>query len=140
MPDPDDTALIQALKDSRTIAVVGLSNRPERPSHEVASYLQEAGYRIITVNPNIAETLGEPAYPNLRSVPDSVDIVNVFRRPEHLPGIVEDAIAIGAKIIWMQLGVAHEGAAARARAAGLHVVMNTCLATTHHALRSGRRL
>ncbi len=126
----------QILATSKTIAVVGLSNNPERPSHEVASYLQDEGYRIIPVNPRISETLGTKAYPSLRDVPEPVDVVQIFRRPEHVPPIVDDAIAIGAKVVWMQLGIVHEEAAARARAAGLRVVMNTCMATMHDALRA----
>lgn len=128
--------LQQILATSKTIAVVGLSPTPYRPSHEVASYLKDEGYRIIPVNPKISETLGEKAYPGLREVPEPVDIVDVFRRPEYVPGIVEDAIAIGAKVVWMQLGIINEDAAARARAAGLKVVMNTCMATAHNALRA----
>lgn len=126
----------QILATSKTIAVVGLSNNPERPSHEVASYLKDEGYRIIPVNPRISETLGLKAYPSLRDVPEPVDVVQIFRRPEHVPPIVDDAIAIGAKVVWMQLGIVHEEAAARARAAGLRVVMNTCMATMHDALRA----
>lgn len=125
----------QILATSKTIAVVGLSNNPERPSHEVASYLQDEGYRIIPVNPRISETVGVKAYPSLHDIPEPVDVVQIFRRPEHVPLIVDDAIAIGAKVVWMQLGIVHEEAAARARAAGLRVVLNTCMATTHSALR-----
>ena len=128
--------LRQILATSKTIAVVGLSDKPERPSYEVASYLKNEGYRIIPVNPKITETLGEQAYPSLRDIPEPVDIVDIFRRQEYVPSIVEDAIAIGAKVVWMQLGIINEAAAARARAAGLKVVMNACLATTHDALRA----
>ncbi|MGQ0569958.1 MAG: CoA-binding protein [Armatimonadota bacterium] len=130
----------QILTASKIIAVVGLSPTPYRPSHEVASYLKDEGYRIIPVNPKISETLGEKAYPGLREVPEPVDIVQIFRRPEHVPAIVEDAIAIGAKVVWMQLGIINEDAAARALAAGLQVVMNTCMATAHNALRAKGRL
>lgn len=125
----------QILATSKTIAVVGLSNNPERPSHEVASYLQDEGYRIIPVNPRISKTVGVKAYPSLHDIPEPVDVVQIFRRPEHVPLIVDDAIAIGAKVVWTQLGIVHEEAAARARAAGLRVVMNTCMATMHNALR-----
>jgi len=128
--------LREILATGKTIAVVGLSDNPERPSYGVARYLQRQGYRIIPVNPKIPQTLGEKAYPSLRKVPKPIDIVDIFRRPEHVPQIVEDAIAIGAKVIWMQLGIVNEDAAARARAAGLKVVMNTCMATTHDALRA----
>lgn len=126
----------EILTMARTIAVVGLSDNPERPAYEVASYLKDQGYRIIPVNPTITEALGEKAFPNLRSIPDPVDVVQIFRRPDEVPSIVEDAIAIGARAVWMQLGIAHEEAASRARAAGLKVVMDACMATTHHALRS----
>ena len=120
----------------RAIAVVGLSPNPHRPSHEVSAYMQEQGYRIIPVNPRIAEVLGEAAFPSLRDVREPVEIVDIFRRREHVPAIVDDAIAIGAKAIWMQLGITDDASAERARAAGLAVVMNTCIATTHHRLRS----
>ena len=130
----------QILTASKIIAVVGLSPTPYRPSHEVASYLKDEGYRIIPVNPKISQTLGEKAYPSLREVPEPVDIVQIFRRPEHVPAIVEDAIAIGAKVVWMQLGIINEDAAARARAAGLQVVMNTCMAIAHNALRARGQL
>ncbi len=120
--------------------MVGLSDKPDRPSSEVASYLKDEGYRIIPVNPLIAETLGERAYAGLRDIPEPVDVVQIFRRPQFVPQIVEDAIAIGARVVWMQLGIVHEEAAARARAAGLRVVMNTCMATTHFSLRSAGRV
>ncbi|MGH2375939.1 MAG: CoA-binding protein [bacterium] len=125
----------EILATSKTIAVVGLSDKPHRPSHEVAAYLKDEGYRIIPVNPNITEALGITAQPSLRDIREPVDIVQIFRRPEHVPPIVDDAIAIGAKVVWMQLGISDAAAAARARAAGLKVVMNTCMATTHDALR-----
>jgi predicted CoA-binding protein len=105
----------------------------------VARYLQEAGYRIIPVNPRLSAVLGERAYPSLRDVPQPVDIVLIFRRREFVPAVVEDAIAIGARVVWMQRGIVHPAAAARARAAGLRVVMDTCMATTHDALGVGRR-
>lgn len=114
----------EQLEGSRTIAVVGLSPRPERPSHYVARYLQEQGYRIIPVNPHLEEALGERAYPDLRSVPVPVDMVDIFRRPEHVAGVVQQAIEVGAKYIWMQDGVVDERAAALARDAGLSVVMD----------------
>lgn len=138
MEGPEETLEIwrRILTESKTIAVVGLSDNPERPSHEVARYLQEEGYRIVPVNPTITETLGEKAYPGLREVPEPVDVVQIFRRPEEVGPIVEDAIAIGAKTVWMQLGIVNEEAAAKARAAGLMVVMNACMATAHHTLRA----
>jgi predicted CoA-binding protein len=115
------------LKESRTIAVVGLSSNAERPSHEVAHYLQNRGYRIIPVNPNASEVLGERAYPDLLSVPDRVDVVDIFRRPEAVPPIVGQAIKIGAKAIWMQEGIRNPGAAEQAQASGLLVVMDRCM-------------
>lgn len=108
----------------RTIAAVGLSSNPERDSYRINRYMQEQGYRIIPVNPNETEVLGEKAYPDLRSVPEPIDVVNVWRRPDNVPAIVEDAIAIGAKAIWTQLDIIHEEAARRAREAGLLVVMD----------------
>ena len=119
---------------ARTIAVVGLSARLSRPSHGVAEYLQRAGYRIIPVNPNIAAVLGEKSYASLDAVPEPVDIVDIFRRPEHVPEIVEVAIRKGAKTIWMQEGVVHEDAARRAESAGLTVVMDRCILKDHRRL------
>ncbi|MCH7626952.1 MAG: CoA-binding protein [Chloroflexi bacterium] len=114
----------EQLTNSKTIAVVGLSPNPERPSHYVAKYLQEQGYRIIPVNPQLQEVLGEKCYPYLGSIPEPVDMVDIFRRSEHVGPIVDDAIAIGAKYVWMQDGVVNEEAAASARSAGLSVVMD----------------
>jgi len=122
------------LGEARTIAVVGLSARRFRPSHGVAEYLQRAGYRIIPVNPKIAEVLGERSYASLDEVPEPVDIVDIFRRPEHVPEIVEAAIRKGAKTIWMQEGVVHEDAARRAESAGLAVVMDRCILKDHRRL------
>ena len=122
------------LGEARTIAVVGLSARRFRPSHGVAEYLQRAGYRIIPVNPKIAEVLGERSYASLDEVPEPVDIVDIFRRPEHVPEIVEAAIRKGAKTIWMQEGVVHEEAARRAESAGLSVVMDRCILKEHRRL------
>ena len=122
------------LGSARTIAVVGLSARLSRPSHGVAEYLQRAGYRIIPVNPNIAEVLGEKSYPSLDAVPEPVDIVDIFRRAEHVPEIVASAIRKGAKAIWMQEGVMHEEAARRAESAGLAVVMDRCILKDHRRL------
>ena len=119
------------LTSARTIAVVGLSPDPGRPSHGVARYLQRAGYRIIPVNPNVAEVLGERAYPGLRQVPQPVDVVDVFRRSEFVGPIVDDAIAIKASAVWLQDGVVDDDAAARARAAGLDVVMDDCMMRRH---------
>jgi hypothetical protein len=124
------------LKEGRTIAVVGLSPKPDRPSYVVARYLQAQGYRIIPVNPNAQEILGEKAYPTLLSIPEKVDIVDIFRNPEDVPPVVEEAISIGARVVWMQEGIAHEGAAQRAKEAGLKVVMDRCLKKEHQQLHS----
>ena len=119
------------LEESKTVAVVGLSPREERDSHRVAKYLQSQGYRIIPVNPNADEILGERSYPDLASVSEPIDVVDVFRRSEAVPEIVEEAIKVGAKTVWMQMGVIHEEAAARAREAGLQVVMDRCMMIEH---------
>ena len=116
----------EILRHSRVFAVVGLSPRPERDSHRVARFLQGHGYRIIPVYPRESEILGEKVYPSLRDIPEPVDVVDIFRRSEAVAPVVEDAMAIGAKVVWMQLGVIHEEAAERARAAGLTVVMDRC--------------
>jgi hypothetical protein len=123
--------IAELLRDSRVIAVVGLSNRRFRPSYGVSQYMQSVGYHIIPVNPNATEVLGEKAYARLEDVPERVDIVNVFRRPEYVPDIVESAIRVGAKAIWLQEDVVHEGAAQRARDAGLTVVMDRCILKEH---------
>jgi uncharacterized protein len=123
------------LKNARNIAVVGLSLDPHRPSHGVARYLQRAGYRIIPVNPNVEEVLGERAYARLRDVPDSIDVVDVFRRSEFVGPIVDEAIAMKLPAVWLQDGVIDEAAAQRARAAGLDVVMDDCMMRRHASLR-----
>lgn len=128
------------LTTSKIIAVVGLSDKPDRDSHQIAGYLQQAGYRIIPVNPRIAEALGEKAYPSLRDIPERVDVVQIFRRSQDVPPIVDEAVAIGAKVIWMQSGIVHEEAAARAEAAGVTVVMDACMRSAHRALRASGRL
>jgi len=119
------------LRSAHTIAVVGLSANPQRPSHGVARYLQRAGYRIIPVNPNVTAVLGERAYATLSELPGPVDVVEVFRRSEFAGAIVDDAIAVGAGAVWLQDGVVDEAAAARARAAGLDVVMDDCMMRRH---------
>jgi uncharacterized protein len=124
----------EILETYRTIAVVGLSSRPYRASHGVSRYMQQQGYRIIPVNPRETEVLGEKAYPSLDDVPEPFEIVDIFRRSEYVPDIVEAAIRRHAKVIWMQQGVIHEGAAERARAAGLEVVMDLCILQEHMAL------
>lgn len=124
-------AAIQRALAGKTIAVVGLSSDPARPSYGVARYLQQHGYRIIPVNPNEDVVLGEQAYPSLRDVPVPVDVVDVFRRPEAVPEVVEEAIAIGAPVLWLQQGVIHPQAAQRAQAAGLAVIMDRCIKVEH---------
>ena len=128
-------AVAQILRGAKTIAVVGLSSNPMRASHEVAAYLQHAGYRIIPVNPNETEVLGEKAYTRLEDVPEAVDIVDVFRRSENLPGAAESAVRIGAKVLWMQLGIENAEAAEKARTAGLVVVEDACLMVEHKRRR-----
>ncbi len=123
--------ITELLKTSRTIAVVGLSSKRSRPSYGVAEYLQSVGYRIIPVNPNESEVLGEKSYPGLEAIPEKVEIVDIFRRPEAVPEVVESAIRIGAKAVWMQEGVMHPEAAERARQAGLAVVMDLCIFREH---------
>ncbi len=124
----------ELLKTSHTIAVVGLSSKRFRPSYGVAEYMQRNGYRIIPVNPFEAVVLGERCYPDLESIPERVDIVDIFRRSEFVPEIVEAAIRIGARAVWMQEGVEHEEAARRARAAGLEVVMDRCILKDHRRM------
>jgi len=126
---PETVARI--LEQSRTIAVVGLSSHPWRASHSVSEYMQQAGYRIIPVNPNETAVLGERAYATLEAVPEKVDLVNIFRRSEFVRPFVESAIGIGAKAVWMQETVADEAAARRARDAGLAVMMDSCIMREH---------
>lgn len=129
-------AVRRILESTKTVAVVGLSDKPDRDSYEIAAYLQKAGYRIIPVNPTIKETLGEKAYKSLREIPERVDVVQIFRRPEEVPAIVEDAIAIGAKVVWMQPGAENEEASQRAAAAGLQAVAGACMRSVHRTLSS----
>jgi uncharacterized protein len=122
------------LRNAKTIAVVGLSSSRWRPSYGVSEYMQSAGYRIVPVNPNESEVLGEKAFATLEEVPGTVDIVNIFRQPRFVPEIVDAAIRIGAKGIWMQEGVVHDEAAQKARAAGLEVVMDRCILKEHRRM------
>jgi predicted CoA-binding protein len=121
----------EILENYKTIAVVGLSSSPYRASNGVSRFMQDKGYRVIPVNPNEKEVLGEKAYPSLDDVPEAIEIVDIFRRSEFVPDIVEAAIRKNAKVIWMQESVIHEGAAERARQAGLEVVMDRCLLKEH---------
>ncbi len=137
--NPPPEAIRARLLAVRTIAVVGLSPRPDRPSHYVARALQGFGYRIIPVRPGVAEVLGEKAYPDLASVPEPVDLVDVFRAPEYLDAIVDDCIRLGIPAIWIQEGIVNEAAAQRAREAGLFVVMDRCLYKDYVALIGNAR-
>lgn len=129
---PDET-MRKIMKEVETIAVVGLSSRKTRAGYYVPAYLQQNGYRIIPVNPNLTETLGERVYARLSDVPEPVDLVLIFQRSENVPPFVDEAIQIKAKAVWMQLGIAHPEAAAKAQAAGLDVVQNACLMVEHRA-------
>jgi predicted CoA-binding protein len=124
-------AITEILRSSRNIAVVGLSPRRQRPSYGVAEYLQGAGYRIFPVNPDMTEVLGERSYARLEDIPERIDIVDIFRRSEFVPEIVESSIALGARAIWMQEGVVNPEAAERARRAGLFVAMDSCILKEH---------
>lgn len=130
----NEPAIADLLASSKTIAVVGLSSKTFRPSFGVSKYLQSAGYRIIPVNPNESSILGEKCYARLEDIPEKIDIVDIFRRSELVPEVVEAAIRIGARAIWMQEGVVNEPAAGRARRAGLFVVMDLCIAKELHKL------
>ncbi len=132
-----DAELRDALAGTRTIAVVGLSDKPDRDSNEVARYLQSQGYRIVPVNPMLTEVLGEKAYPSLSEVPADirVDLIDVFRRSDQVPPVADEAIARGAKVLWMQLGVENAEAARKARDAGLTVIENLCIMVQHRRLR-----
>ena len=133
----DINTLRRILRDARVIAVVGLSADWFRPSYFAAKYMQEHGYRVIPVNPKYPEILGEKCYRSLREIPDRVDIVDVFRKTQDVPPIAEEAIAIGAKVLWQQLGVKNEAAAAKAQAAGLETVMDRCVKIEHGRLFGG---
>jgi uncharacterized protein len=130
---PDSDPIADLLKRSRTIAVVGLSNSPMRPSHGVSAYMQTQGYRIIPVNPTIHGSLGERSYASLLDVPEKIDIVNIFRRPEYVEEIVDQAIRLKIPAIWMQESVIHEKAAEKARRAGIFVIMDRCILKEHRA-------
>lgn len=131
---PSDAEIAELLRTARTIAVVGLSSKKWRASYGVSEFLQSVGYRIIPVNPREGEVLGEKSYACLEDVPEKPDIVDVFRRSEAVPEVVDAAIRVGARAVWMQEGVVHEEAAARARAAGLLVVQDSCILREHHRL------
>jgi uncharacterized protein len=137
--NPPDAIIRQVLEDAKTIAVVGASSDPSRPSHGIFSQLLTYGYRVVPVNPNETAVLGHPAFPTLADVPFAIDIVDVFRRPEHTLEVADSAIAVGAKVLWLQSGIYNESAADRAKAAGLVVVMDACIKVLHSVLRVSRR-
>jgi predicted CoA-binding protein len=128
-PSPDP--IFDILTKYKRIAVVGLSSDPTRPSYGVAEYMQSSGYQIVPVNPNETDVLGEPSYASLEDVPQEIEIVDIFRRNEEVPLVVDAAIRAGAKVVWMQLGIANEAAAEKARAAGITVVMDACILMEH---------
>lgn len=132
--NPDDARLKAILDEMKTIAVVGMSDKQEKPSHTVPAYLLDKGYHIIPVNPVVSEVLGRKSYPDLSSVPEKIDIVLVFRRPEFVPEIIDQAIQIGARVVWLQVGIRHEESAQKARQSGLEVVMDTCIRENHKRL------
>ena len=134
-PKESEESIANLLKSAKTIAVVGLSSKMYRASFGVAEYLQSVGYRIIPVNPNVSEVLGEKSYARLEDVPEKIDIVDIFRRSETVPEVVDAAIRISARAVWMQEGVVNEAAAAKARDAGLFVMMDHCIAKEIHKLR-----
>jgi predicted CoA-binding protein len=129
--NPSDEKIKEILTQTTTIAVVGLSPNPSRASYTVANYLRNKNYRIIPVNPKQPEVLGEKSYPNLSDIPEKIDLVDIFRRPEHIPPIVDEAIKIKAKVIWMQSGIVNQDAAQKAKEAGLEVVMDRCIYVEH---------
>jgi predicted CoA-binding protein len=126
--------IMDILLSTRTIASVGLSSNPQKESYGIVEYLKSQGYHIIPVNPTATEILGEKAYPDLSSVPEKIDVVQIFRKPEDVPPVVDEAIKVGAKVVWMQEGIVNEEAARKARAAGLKVVMDMCMRVMHRAL------
>jgi predicted CoA-binding protein len=136
--NPADDELRCLLANARTIAVVGASSRPDRASHGIFARLLAMGYRVVPVNPNESVVQGQRAYATLRDLPEPVDIVDVFRRAEHAPAIADDAVAIGARVLWLQSGIWSDDAAARASAGGLAVVMDECIAVAHSRLRVPR--
>ena len=136
----NDQTMKDILLATKTIASVGLSSNTEKESYWIVSYLKDQGYHTIPVNPTATEILGEKAYPDLESVPEKIDVVQVFRKPEDVMPVVEDAIKVGAKVVWMQEGIVNEQAAQKAREAGLQVVMDACMRATHRRLIGERRM
>jgi len=136
----NDRTMKDILLSAKTIASVGLSSNTEKESYWIVSYLKDQGYHIIPVNPTATEILGEKAYPDLASIPEKIDVVQVFRKSEDVPPVVDDAIKVGAKVVWMQEGIVNEEAAQKAREAGLQVVMDACMRATHRRLIGERRM
>ncbi len=138
IPGPNATTeeVNEILKCAKTVAVVGISHKEERDSHKVAKYLKEHGYKMIPVNPKYKEVLGETCYPTLKDVPGHIDVVDIFRNVEVIPAIVDEAIAVKADVVWMQLGLVHNEAAEKARQAGLAVVMNKCIKIEHAQMQA----
>jgi len=133
--NPSDAEIRTLLTNATTIAMVGASSNPDKAAHGIMQKLQRVGYRVIPVNPRETEVLGERAYPSLIDIPERIEIVDVFRRPEDTPQIADEAVTIGAKALWLQTGIANEEAAARAAAGGLAVVMDACIGATHAMLQ-----
>jgi predicted CoA-binding protein len=136
----NDRTMKDILLSAKTIASVGLSSNTEKESYWIVSYLKDQGYHIIPVNPTATEILGEKAYPDLASIPEKIDVVQVFRKSEDVPPVVDDAIKVGAKVVWMQEGIVNEEAAQKAREAGLQVVMDACMRATHRRLIGERAI
>ena len=136
----DDQMMKDILLSAKTIASFGLSSNPGKESYGIVQYLKGQGYHIIPINPTAEEILGEKSYPDLESVPEPIDVVQVFRRPEDVPPVVDSAIKVGAKVVWMQEGIVNEEAAQKAREAGLQVVMDACMRVTHRRLIGERLL
>jgi hypothetical protein len=136
---PSEAEIEEILRTSRRIAVVGLSRKPERPSHSVAAYLQRAGYEIVPVHPLGGVTLGAPVYPDLRSAAATgpIDVVDIFRRTEFIPALLDDLLAIRPRLVWMQFDIVHDATARRLEEDGIRVVMDRCLAVDHHAMMGG---
>lgn len=137
--NPNDDELRAILVEAKTIAMVGASSKPDRTSHEIMKRLLDAGYHVIPVNPKETEVLGQTAVASLGQIQEKVDIVDVFRRSEDTPSIADEAIAIGAKVLWLQLGVTNEDAATKAKAAGLTVIMDKCIGATHRHLHIAKK-
>ena len=135
MSNEQEQKIKDILMSANTVASVGVSSNSQKESYGVVSYLHEQGYKIIPVNPTASEIMGEKAYPSLSDIPDKVDVVQIFRKPEDVPPVVDEAIKIGAKVVWMQEGIVNEEAAKKAEEAGLQVVMDTCMRAAHQWLR-----